>query len=227
MVRKEPVKWFSPSCKPSILLFLSLILLHAPETLSGELFFWTDSQGIRHYSNVAPSSSALNVEIHEENSRKYNAYSPTEQGKITFRTVTIYDGDSMKMEGAGLILMVRMVGIDAPESGRKGVPGQPFSRRAKETLIRMIQDRDLRLKSYGTGGYNRVLAEIFTEDGTNVNLEMVRRGMAEVYRGSPPKNFDITPYNRAEDYAKKMGMGLWSLGSARQSPREWRRANPR
>ncbi|MBF0233676.1 MAG: thermonuclease family protein [Desulfamplus sp.] len=163
---------------------------------------------------------------------------------ISFKVLKIYDGDSIKIDGAGMTLMVRLVGIDAPESGgtkkggsrkKKGLfsgaidywQGQPFSSDAKNALTRMVDKRDIYIRSYGTDSYNRILAEVFTKDGTLVNLEMVRQGMAEIYRGSPPDNLDIAIYKKAEKEAKRAYRGIWSLGANYESPKEWRKRNPR
>jgi len=75
------------------------------------------------------------------------------------------------------------------------------------------------------GGYNRVLAEIFVGD-TNVNLEMVRSGLAEVYRGKRPDTFDAAPYFQAEKRAKQLRKGMWIQGAAYTSPWQWRKKYP-
>jgi len=56
-----------------------------------------------------------------------------------------------------------------------------------------------------------------------VNLEMVKAGLAEVYRGRPAKGLDVKPYWNAEAEAKKAGIGMWSLGDKYISPKEWRK----
>ncbi|MBF0204651.1 MAG: thermonuclease family protein [Desulfamplus sp.] len=252
--------------------------------IGGEIFVWTDDEGIQHYSNVLPSSSVKDVQTYEEkygsdtekynsendgtynkninseninnendnkdsksskkknqsdfsssNSEKQHTFSGNNQhinNQNTFQVLKIYDGDSIKVEGSNLTLMLRLVGIDAPESGsgknRKSgirVNGQPFSSEAKEALTRIIGKKDIYIKSYGTDRYNRILGEILTSDGTLVNLEMVKLGMAEVYRGSPPKELNIKSYRNAESEAKRASRGIWSLGSNYQSPKEWRKQN--
>ncbi len=193
----------------------------------GEMFFWTDRHGTPHFSNVAPSPDAEDVMVYEESNKRYQAFSDDEKHRLTFKAVKIYDGDSLKVAGNDLVLMVRLVGIDAPESGRKGVPGQPYSKKAKAALVGMIGDGLFHLKSYGTGSYNRLLSEIFTPDGRNVNLEMVKLGLVEVYQGSPPKGFDKAPYLAAESTAKSRRLGIWRLGRDYQSPKQWRKSHPR
>ena len=56
-----------------------------------------------------------------------------------------------------------------------------------------------------------------------MNLEMVKVGLAEVYRGRPTPGLDMNPYWKAEAEAKEAGIGMWSLGDKYVSPREWRK----
>ena len=97
-------------------------------------------------------------------------------------------------------------------------------------MIFSISRQDIKkvvdIKGYGLDQYNRILAVIFVE-GRNINLEMVRAGLAEVYRGRPPKGFDSTSYVKAEAEAREAKRGMWSLGDKYISPREWRRKHKR
>jgi endonuclease YncB( thermonuclease family) len=77
-------------------------------------------------------------------------------------------------------------------------------------------------KSYGIDRYGRTLAVIFMDD-KNVNLEMIKAGLAEVYSGPPAKGFDLESYWKAEKEAREAGREMWSLGDKYVSPREWRR----
>ena len=52
---------------------------------------------------------------------------------------------------------------------------------------------------------------------------MVRAGLAEVYRGKPPKGFDLDPYYMAEVEAMKAGRRMWTQGDKYISPKEWRK----
>ena len=192
----------------------------------GGIYSWTDSRGVRHYSNVAPSVSGRHVERFEEDQSRYQGLSGGARDGIVFKAVRIYDGDSLKVSGAGLTLMVRLVGIDAPETGGRKHPAQPFSRQAKEAFSRMITHTTFTLKSYGTGSYNRVLAELFA-GGRNVNLELLRLGVAEVYQGKMPAGLDRAAYLDAQKEARQHQRGIWSLGSRYESPRLWRKRHPR
>jgi micrococcal nuclease len=57
----------------------------------------------------------------------------------------------------------------------------------------------------------------------NVNLQMVKEGLAEVYRGRPARGFDNEPYINAEAGAREAKLNMWSLGDKYISPKEWRK----
>ena len=141
-----------------------------------------------------------------------------------FRVKKVYDGDSFKATGHNISIKVRFAGIDAPETEhkRKRIPGQPYSEKAKTYLENMILNKTVNIRGYGTGAYNRQIAEVFV-GGKNVGLEMVRAGFAEVYRGKPPKDFDPEPYREAEMKARASREGIWALGSGYISPKKWRK----
>ena len=62
-------------------------------------------------------------------------------------------------------------------------------------------------------------------DGLNVNLEMVKEGLAEVYKGKPAPGFDNRPYWEAEQITRNSGINMWSQGEKYISPKEWRKAH--
>ncbi len=188
--------------------------------VAGDVFTWIDSDGIRHFSNISPPDHADNARVMETEIQ--NRISSDRQ----FKVVKVYDGDSLLVKGLDLTLKIRMVGIDAPETGGRRKPGQPYSKKAHQFLSRQIKDRLVTLKTYGLGGYNRILAEVFI-NGINMNLEMVKAGLAEVYQGRTPKTFNAAPYLAAQDRARKRRIGMWVQDSRYKSPRQWRKENPR
>ncbi len=135
----------------------------------------------------------------------------------------VIDGDTIEVRKASTKVTIRLVGIDAPEtSKKKHEPGQPFSQQSTKHLASLTLNRAVEIKSYGVDRYGRTLAEVFV-DGKNVNLEMVRVGLAEVYRGTPAQGHDVGSYWEAEQEARRAGRGMWELGGNYVSPREWRR----
>ena len=139
-----------------------------------------------------------------------------------FKVIWIYDGDTFKAEGHDIEIVVRFVAIDAPElSYRKGEPSQPFSEQAKKMLTEMILNRIVEIKGYGLDKYNRLLA-VVSYAGRNIGVEMLREGLAEIYQGELPDNFNLKDYKLAEFQAKTSRRGMWNQGDNYVSPMEWR-----
>jgi len=142
-----------------------------------------------------------------------------------FKCTRVTYGDTITVTQNGFKSTIRLVGIDTPEKSHgKHQPGQPFSQTSTKYLASLVLDKYVDIVSYGNDRYNRTLGVVYV-DGKNVNLEMVKVGLAEVYRGKPAPDFDNDPYQRAEDQAKSSGKGMWSLGAKYVSPKEWRKTH--
>ena len=140
-----------------------------------------------------------------------------------YKCTRVTDGDTITVVTGGQKFTIRLVGIDAPEtSKKKHDPGQPFSQQSTKFLAGMVLNKYVDIVSYGNDRYGRTLGVVYV-DGKNVNLEMVKAGLAEVYRGKPAPGFDNDPYQKAEDEARSAGKGMWSLGDKYISPKDWRK----
>lgn len=202
-----------------IIFFIGLFLFCCLSPVPASMYTWTDENGVRHFSNIAPprESDALFVDETSE-------WGGTPLGGQAFRVIRVYDGDTILVQGLDIRFKIRLVGIDAPETGGRDREGQPFSRKASQFLETLVQDQSVTLKSYGIGGFNRVLAEVFLGN-INVNLELVKNGLAEVYQGTLPKELNAAPYRSAEILARDGAKGVWQLGDRYVSPRKWRKEN--
>jgi endonuclease YncB( thermonuclease family) len=117
---------------------------------------------------------------------------------------------------------IRLVGIDAPETSKaKREPGQPYGQAATKHLAAVILNKAVTIWEYGRDRYGRVLAVVFL-NGTDINIEMVKAGLAEVYQGTPAPGFDNEPYLKAEREAQAAGREMWVQGDKYVSPRQWR-----
>ena len=143
-----------------------------------------------------------------------------------FKIIRVIDGDTIKAVIGKEQTIVRLVGIDAPEKSRgKRQPGQPYSQAATKHLTDMVLNRTVTIQDYGPDRYGRTLGIIFV-NGMNVNLEIIRAGLAEVYRGGKPApGLNLEPFWQAEEEARKASRGMWSLGDKYISPRDWRKKN--
>jgi len=137
----------------------------------------------------------------------------------------VTDGDTITVRDGRIEKTIRLVGIDAPEiSHKKREPSQPFAQTATKYLAGLVLNKTVEIKEFGQDRYGRTLGVVFLS-GKNVNLEMVKVGYAEVYRGTPAAGFDSAPYWKAEEEARAAKKGMWSQGEKYVSPREWRRLN--
>ena len=142
-----------------------------------------------------------------------------------YKVIRVYDGDTIAFVENGKRIRVHLVGIDSPETPKgKNKPGQPFNQKSKKYLSWLILNETVEIKSYGIDSYGRIMGVVYNE-GENINLEMVKEGFAEVYRGRLPDDFDLAPYKSAEMEAREVKKGIWIQGEKYISPFVWRRMN--
>ena len=123
-------------------------------------------------------------------------------GATGHRVVQVYDGDTFRTDDS---LVVRMLGIDAPESY------QPGGDIAKDILEKYVAGREVRLEadSVDKDDYQRVLRYVYVGD-TAVNFEMVRKGYAAFRSFQPNLNLQDT-LAKLEKEAARLGRGLWAF----------------
>jgi len=106
---------------------------------------------------------------------------------------------------------VSLAGIVTPRISRiKREQKQTDSRRARNYLAELLLDKIVDIKGYGLDQYERILGVVFLK-GKNINLEMVRAGLAEVYKGNPPMGLNLESYRKVEEEARKAKRGMWAL----------------
>ena len=142
--------------------------------------------------------------------------------KLTENIIS-WSSQQTRLINAALTASASSGGIDAPETKKgKRKPGQPYSQRAKSFLASMVLNKKVDIKDYGKDRYGRILGVVYLDD-TDVNLEMIKAGLAEVYRGRQPKGLQITLYREVEKEAIRAKRGMWSLGDKYVSPKVWRK----
>jgi micrococcal nuclease len=130
---------------------------------------------------------------------------PTVSLAAQFKVTWIQDGDTIIAQGCDIEIKVRLIGIDTADH-----PRLPYAIEARNHLAKMIWKKTVEIEGYGLGPSNRVLGVIYP-NGKNINLEIVRTGLAVAYRGRLPKGFDIMPYLQAQRDAREARRGMWSL----------------
>jgi endonuclease YncB( thermonuclease family) len=134
---------------------------------------------------------------------------------ITGKVVGISDGDTLTLLADDRRqVKVRLAEIDTPESG------QPFGAQAKKELSDLVFGRQVEVAVQDTDRYGRTVGRVKV-GGTDVNVEMVSRGAAWVYR-EYLRDHSLLAIEAA---ARARKVGLWALPEAqRKPPWEWRAA---
>ena len=127
-----------------------------------------------------------------------------------FKVIRVSDGDTIIAFGHDIVIRVKLIGIDAPEMAyAKRIPGQPYSEQARAYLAELILNKIVDIKGYGLDDSGRVFG-VININGKNINLEMIKAGLAEVSHGRLPRKFKVAPYRNAEREAKIAGTGMWT-----------------
>lgn len=138
------------------------------------------------------------------------------------RVTQVLDGDTVLAVQNSQRVVIQLVGIDAPEiSEDRPHISQPFSWAAKEFLSGLILNSKVRVLEFGGETESMVLGEIHRRD-LNVNLEMLKAGLAEFLRDDPNTELNRTDYMEAEGKARDNAMGIWNLRDQYFSPGDWR-----
>ncbi len=142
-----------------------------------------------------------------------------------FKVNKVYDGDTIMAEGHDIVIYVLLAGVDAPEIGsQKQQQEQPYGQDSKKYLESLILNKIVDIKGFGIGPFpsNHLIGEIYLKD-KNINIEMIKKGLAEVCSEKPPDELNIVPYLKAEREAKAAGRGMWFLREKYISPKDWRK----
>jgi micrococcal nuclease len=126
----------------------------------------------------------------------------------------VYDGDTIELENG---IHVRYIGVNAPEIAHQDKPGEPFGSEALAFNERIVLSKPVRIQGdlEATDQYHRRLAYVFLKDGTFVNQEIVRNGLAHVLYKSPNIAHDAVLLKSQQD-AMKAGKGMW--GNWKEKP---------
>lgn len=131
--------------------------------------------------------------------------------------VRVADGDTITVSARGRDLTIRLLYIDAPEHD------QPWGREAKRALQELVRLDRVRVETRGRDKYDRTLGHVTrVADDLDVNLELVRRGLA----WANARGAQRPRYEAAEREARAAKRGLWQDASP-VSPHTWRHRKDR
>lgn len=129
------------------------------------------------------------------------------------QVIAVKDGDTFVILSDKSEKTIRLAHIDCPEKR------QPFGTRAKQFAADLCFGKIVKVKTEGKQDRNkRVIGELLLADGTNVNKELVKQGLAWHYK----KYSESEEYAQLENGARAKRVGLW-VDEYPRAPWEWRR----
>ncbi|MBQ7618173.1 MAG: thermonuclease family protein [Desulfovibrio sp.] len=131
---------------------------------------------------------------------------------------SISDGDTITIYpefARETAVKVRLYGIDAPELK------QEFGIESRECLKGLINDRVLKIETFGFDKYKRILGILYDGNGDDINQKMIQNGCAWVYAKycKIPRCKD---WVKDERKALQNKLGLWN-GQEVTPPWKWRK----
>ena len=132
--------------------------------------------------------------------------------------VRIVDGDTIIVRLAGHDLRLRYIGMDTPETVKPNTPVQWMGPEATAANRALVEGRTVILEKdvSETDRFGRLLRYVWLDDGgrwTMVDLELVRRGFAQVETDPPDVRY-AARFLAAERVARQAGLGLWGPRNA-------------
>ncbi len=137
------------------------------------------------------------------------AFCPAPAGLPQVKVHRVVDGDTLRLlDGRS----VRMIGLNTPETGKKGKPAEPLAEIARSLLQALVNDSDgsvgLRIGEQGKDRYGRTLANVYGRDGSNLEAQLLSEGLGFQVAVAP--NVALVDCQRqAEDVARQARLGLW------------------
>jgi len=135
------------------------------------------------------------------------------------RVLSIIDGDTIRVSFYGETETIRFIGVDAPELTPQPEPYGPEAEQYTRDKLPVLSYIGLEFDDDACGGaqrpahcydvYDRLLAYIRTEKGDDLGILLLSTGLARLYTYG---DFGRKPeYEETEQYAKNLGVGIWSL----------------
>ncbi len=134
---------------------------------------------------------------------------PPGQAKV----VEVIDGDTVVLDFGDQTAIVRLLGIDTPETVHPDKPVECFGPEASSRTTELLPagaavtvERDIEARDR----FDRLLAHLrLVDDGTHVNLTLVHEGMADTLIIEPNRAY-ASQMRAAAAQARTTGLGLWS-----------------
>jgi endonuclease YncB( thermonuclease family) len=138
-----------------------------------------------------------------------NALCPAPESVPSFAVQRVVDGDTVRLSDGR---SVRMIGLNAPETGKKGRSSEPFADAAKRRLQSLVDDNGGKVGVIvgkdPQDRYGRTLANLYGRQGINLEAQLLAEGLG--YQVAIAPNVALLDCQQsAEQTARQAGLGLW------------------
>lgn len=132
--------------------------------------------------------------------------------KKLYPVVKVVDGDTVQVNIDGKNEVLRLIGINTPETVDPRKPVECFGAEASAKAKEILTGKDVSLEADETQSdrdkYDRLLRYVYLEDGTNFNKMMIEEGYAYEYTYDAPYKYQAE-FKIAQQEAKDGKKGLW------------------
>ncbi|MGV8916903.1 MAG: thermonuclease family protein [Pseudomonas sp.] len=138
-----------------------------------------------------------------------HALCPVPDSVPVFAVQRVVDGDTLRLSDGR---SVRMIGLNAPETGKKGRSSEPFADAAKRRLQSLVDENGgqvgVLLGQDPKDHYGRTLANLYGRQGNNLEAQLLAEGLG--YQVAITPNVALLDCQQAaERSARQAGLGLW------------------
>lgn len=140
----------------------------------------------------------------------------SDSAQPTYRVVSVTDGDTFKVMIDGKTEIVRMVGINSPETVDPRKSLECFGTEASNKLKSLLENQEVQLEVDSTQSdrdkYNRLLRFVVVNN-EDIGLKMIQEGYAyeALYSSTPHRLREA--YVQAQKNAESEQKGLWAEGA--------------
>jgi micrococcal nuclease len=146
---------------------------------------------------------------------------PAQADNRLYTVTKVIDGDTITINMNGSAEVLRLIGIDTPETGSTSATTECFGSEASNKTKELLTGKKVRIEKDASQGerdkYDRLLAYVYGEDGLFINKYLVENGYAREYTYNKPYQHQAD-FKAAQSVAKAQGRGLWALGAC-EKPR--------
>lgn len=139
-----------------------------------------------------------------------------DSSRVNATVVSVVDGDTVKVDIAGVRETLRIIGINTPETVDPRKPVECFGREASAMAKDLLSNQTIELEADATQGerdkYGRLLRYVFLPDGSDFGKTMISSGLAHEYTYSKPYVYQ-QEYQAAQADAEANERGLWADGA--------------